>query len=78
MRTYLPGIEEDIKRFILEQFSSEGERHSIGDIFVRVTADYDITSGRFFKIISDLEKLRYIKHDTEEKADCNVSMLQRI
>ena len=78
MRTYLPGIEEDIKGFILDQFLEEGQRHSVGDIFVRVTKAYDITSGRFFKIISELEKLRYIKHDTETRNDCIVSMLQRV
>lgn len=78
MRTYLPGIEEDIKGFILDQFTKANQRHSIGDIFTRVTKAYDITSGRFFKIISELEKLRYIKHDTETRNECIISMLQRI
>jgi len=78
MRTYLPGLDEEIKVFILEQFESEGSSLSVGDVFDRVSSKYDITSGRFFKIISELDKLRYISHTTEEKDGLIISVLRRL
>ena len=78
MRSYLPGIEDQVKVFILEQFTSPGDRISVGGLYNKILKTYDITPGRFFRILSDLERNRYIGHETVENGEWTVSVLRRL
>ena len=81
MRSYKPGEmnrTEDIKIFILNQFKNHGDRKSVGGLFELTKTEYDISPWRFFEYLADLEKKKYIAHETVKADDWTVSILRRL
>jgi hypothetical protein len=81
MRSYKPGEmnrSEDIKIFILNQFSNHGDRKSVGDVFEKTKTEFDISSWRFFEFLGDLEKKKYLAHETVKSDEWTVSVLRRL
>lgn len=81
MRSYRPGEmnrAEDIKIFILNLFKDHGDRRSVGSVFEKTKAEFDISPGRFFEYLGDLEKKKYIAHETVKSDQWTVSVIRRL
>lgn len=81
MRSYKPGemtVEEEIKIAILNLFKDHGDRRSAGNIYNTITEQYNIRPGLFFEYLGDLEKKKYIAHETVPSGEWTVSVLRRL
>ena len=80
MRSYKPGATraDEIKLSILEQFKDHGDRRSVGSIFDTITKEHNIQPGRFFEHLGDLEKKKYLSHETLQEGEWVVSVIRRL
>ena len=80
MRSYKPGDTraDQIKLSILELFKDHGDRRSVGSIFEKITEQYEIGPGRFFEHLGDLEKKKYIAHETLREGEWVVAVIRRL
>lgn len=80
MRSYKPGDTraDQIKHSILELFKDHGDRRSVGSIFENITKQYETSPGRFFEHLGDLERKKYIAHETLKEGEWIVSVIRRL
>ncbi|MCB0278155.1 MAG: winged helix-turn-helix domain-containing protein [Calditrichaeota bacterium] len=81
MRSFKPGEmdrSDETKVRILNQFKDEGDRRSVGALYNLINEEQNLSPGRFFRYLSELEQKGYIAHETLKAGDWTVSIIRRL